>query len=234
MHQNRTTAEVVFEALKHDVISGYFQGGDRLIERDLTARYQVSRTPLRQALQELVRSGLAVAIAYRGVFVREISPSFARDVYELRANLDAMAGFYAAKRASDAELQELRKIADEVSFVSDVEDGPVSDIALIDEILALNAEFHKGIALASGNALLVEKLEELWTSINLMRYRSWRSGERAKNSRDEHLAIMRALEARNAELASNLCKLHALEAWSFVRQFDEQEASNNINPVSKD
>src|SRR5690606_21621463 len=124
-HVNLTTADLVFSWLKRDVLTGHFRPGERLVERDLTERYQVSRTPLREALKALVRSQRAVTVPERGVMVRQVSLAFAREVYELRSGLDSMAAALAAKRATPTEIDRMRPIFHGIDELSE----PVSDEA---------------------------------------------------------------------------------------------------------
>jgi len=215
-HVNRTTADLVFSMLKRDVLTGHFKPGERLVERDLSERYQVSRTPLREALKELVRSQLAVTIPYRGVVVREVSFDFAREVYELRSGLDALAGELAAQRATRAELQRLRELYEDIDELSRPVANGSEQQSRRDRILLLNTEFHRAIAQSARNTLLLAKHDELWASISLVRSAVWRTGARTQSSREEHAAILDALENRDAARARELCAEHAARAWEFV------------------
>jgi DNA-binding GntR family transcriptional regulator len=225
-HLNRTTAGLVFERLKRDVLTGRFKPAERLVERELTERYGVSRTPLREALQELVRSRLAVTVPYRGVFVREVSLDFARDTYEMRSGLDGIAAYHAASRATVGELDELRRIFAKIDELSQpVPDPPLQQIRR-DDIMLLNSEFHRTIAAAAHNGVLLEKHDELWVSVSLVRSNVWRTDVRTQSSREEHAEILAALIERNPVRARDLCERHCARAWSFVEQaFAEAGAS---------
>ncbi|HET8986416.1 MAG TPA: GntR family transcriptional regulator, partial [Trueperaceae bacterium] len=195
----------------------HFRPGERLVERDLTERYEVSRTPLREALKELVRSQLAVTVPYRGVVVRQVSLGFAREVYELRAGLDSMAAALAAARATRTELDRLRGIYDAIDKLSE----PVPDESELqsrrDQIMLLNGEFHRTIAQATHNALILAKHDELWVSISLVRSAVWQTAARTQSSREEHAAILEAIATRSVDTARKLCALHADRAWEYVR-----------------
>jgi len=216
-HVNLTTADLVFSWLKRDVLTGHFRPGERLVERDLTERYQVSRTPLREALKELVRSQLAVTVPYRGVMVRQVSLAFAREVYELRSGLDSMAAALAAKRATPTELDRMRAIFHGIDELSE----PVSDEAeqqdRRDQIMLLNGEFHRSIAQGAHNALMLAKHDELWVNISLVRSAVWQTAARTQSSREEHAEILAAIADRDAETARRLCALHADLAWGYVK-----------------
>jgi len=216
VHLNRTTAGLVFDLLKRDVLTGHYQPAEKLVERDLTERYGVSRTPLREALKELVRSRLAVTVPYRGVFVREVSFEFAREVYEMRAGLDGLAGFHAATRATALELDRLGELYARIDERSEPVDDPSEQQLRRDDILLLNTRFHRAIAETAHNRVLLEKHDELWVSVSLVRSSVWRTDVRTQSSREEHAEILAALTKRDARLARDLCELHADKAWSFV------------------
>lgn len=222
---SRTTAEYVLELLTRDILTGRFKPGEQLVERELTERYGVSRTPLREALRSLVRSQLAVTVPYHGVYVREISFDFAREVYELRVGMDRVAGYHAATRATARQLRELREIYEAINERSQPVEGDLAQQARRDEILLLNNRFHRKITEASHNELLLAKLDELWASINLVRYGSWRTDARTESSKEEHGEILAALVDRQPDRAAALCADHAWLAWLFVSSALENEAS---------
>lgn len=218
VHLNRTTAGLVYDRLKRDVLTGQFRPGERLVERELTERYGVSRTPLREALKELVRSRLAITIPYRGVFVRQVSFEFAREVYEMRAGLDGIAGFHAATRATRAELARLGEVCERIAVLSEPVEEPDEQQERRNEILLLNMQFHRIVAEMAHNGVLLEKHDELWSSVSLVRQSVWRTSARTESSREEHEEILEALSSRDAELARDLCEKHVERAWSFVAE----------------
>lgn len=208
LQQNRTLAEVVFDQLKFEVVTGRLKAGDRLIERDLTERFNVSRTPIRQALKQLVHSGLAVAIPYRGVIVRTLSYDYARDVYDIRLGLEGTAAYLAAERATEDDMRSIKSIWRDI-------DQAVKDGAR-DNVLVLNSQFHSAIARATDNELLVTRVDELWISINLARAAAWKDNSRSGSSNDEHKDILEAVLERNPEQARLAMETHIRASWRLV------------------
>lgn len=216
--QNKTTAEVVFEHLKRDIITGHLEPGQRLVERELTKRYQVSRTPLREALRELVRAGFAINIPYRGVVIQTISFEFARNVYDLRIGIEGLASYLAAERASKDELQTLQDVYRDIKRAAKAGER--------DEVMLLNMKFHELIASATHNTLLMDKVQELWASVNLVRATSWIGNTRTGKSSEEHGLILEALLERNPLAARSATERHILSSWEAVKAaFDTQYAN---------
>lgn len=217
MGQNKTMAEVIFERLKWEIVTGHLKPGERLVERDLTERFHVSRTPMREALKQLVRTQLAVDIPYRGVVVRTLGLEFAHNIYDLRFGTEGLSAYLAAKRGTPEEFRLLQRIFDEIDAAADAGDR--------DRSLVLNAEFHVAIAEATHNPLIVERIEELWTHINVVRGSAWVGNARTDSSRSEHKAIMAAILDGDASAARQAMEDHIASSWKLVEvKLRQQEA----------
>lgn len=211
----RTTAEWVVERLTDDILTGQLAPGSKLVERDLAERYGVSRTPLREALNQLVLHQLATAEAYRGVFVRKVDVPFARDVYEVRSALEGLAGKLAAERATKDEIRRIETHFRNIELLSRLQG---SDQGVRDDIMRNNTRFHRSIAAAAHNALLLGKIEEVWASVSLVRFYVWQSEDRIESSLLEHAEMLDALRRRDAERMQILCAQHAVKAWLHVER----------------
>jgi DNA-binding GntR family transcriptional regulator len=104
------TADQIREA----IVRGRFEPGQRLIERELTELIGVSRTTIREALQQLTSEGLVDISHGKGWFVAFLEPETARDLYSVRARLEGLAGRLFAERASEDERSALRAAYDEI------------------------------------------------------------------------------------------------------------------------
>ncbi|MEA2483401.1 MAG: hypothetical protein QOC55_1348 [Thermoleophilaceae bacterium] len=93
-----TTVDALAEAVRERIMSGELAPGERLIERDLTERYEVGRGTVRAALQRLEHEGLVTVETHRGAFVRQLDKQALRDLFELRTALE----LESAHRALDA------------------------------------------------------------------------------------------------------------------------------------
>ena len=100
-------ADQIADTLEQLVFAGEFQDGDRLDELKLAEQFHVSRTPIREALQVLVTSGMAEQIPRRGVFIRQPGPVELMEMFETMAEIEAVCGRLAATRMSDQDLDAL-------------------------------------------------------------------------------------------------------------------------------
>jgi len=209
--ENETLADRIADRLKRLIVTGEIKPGQKLVEKDIAAAFNVSRTPLREALARLVNDGLAAGIPYRGIFVRQITLRQVQDIYEMRIAIEGLAAMLAAERGDAGHFAALN----ELLIAMDKEQAG-DDSA---ELKLLNERFHRAIAIASGNALLVERLDELWAWVTLSRTTVWSATGRGNTSRDEHHAIFDAIRGRDPVQARALAEEHVRRAWDNVKPF---------------
>ena len=198
----------VYARMRTAIITGHFQPGTRFVERILTARLGVSRTPIREALTRLQHEGLVVCHPHRGWFVR--SPSFeeAEQAYEMRRVAEGAAGAFAAERATERELSALRRLV--------IECRRELDAGNRESILLRNNEFHELQLHAARNVFLEQHLKTLWAYVNVLRSHSWVQSNRAFKTQQEHEAIVEALCDRDVAAARELNEVHVTNAWNVV------------------
>lgn len=216
--ENETLADRIADRLKRSIVTGEIKPGQKLIEKDIAAAFNVSRTPLREALSRLVNDGLAIGIPYRGIFVRQITLRQVQDIYELRIAIEGLAALFAAERAGANDIARLGELL--VAMDKEQADDDSAELKL------LNERFHRSIAVASGNALLVERLDEIWTWVTLSRTTVWSATGRGNTSRDEHHALYEAIRGRAPVQARALAEEHVRRSWDNVKPFvAEHEAA---------
>lgn len=203
--ENLPARELVARKLREAILSGRFQPGQRLLERELVARMGVSRTPIREALRKLEREGLVSTVPYKGPAVSKFTPQAAREVYEVRAALEGRAAALFARRTDPEAIARMR------GHVRDAERALARRQAA--GVLAANNAFHDELAAASGNILLRSLIANLQDRIVLLRVESLSYPGRRSRSIAEHKAIVRMIERGNAEGARRLVEQHVMHAW---------------------
>ena len=101
------------EQLEQAILLGEFSSGSHLDESQLASRFKVSRTPIREALKQLVASGLLEHRPNKGVFVRTPSVQELLEMFEVMAELEALCVKLAARRTRGEDMQTLQKLADD-------------------------------------------------------------------------------------------------------------------------
>ncbi len=203
-----------YEALKTAIMNMNIYAPDaelRLDERDLSQRFGVSRTPLREALAQLESEGLVRIVMRRGIYINRKTKAEVLDMITVWAALESMAARLATQNASNEEIAALRRM-----FVT-FEGGEVQ--AKLDEYSEVNIEFHQAIIRMSRNRVLIDLAENLFTHMRMIRRKTITEMDRADRSISDHMNIIEALEARDTERAEELVRNHALGLAEHVERY---------------
>lgn len=193
-------ANQIANTLEQLIFAGEFQDGDRLDELKLTEQFRVSRTPIREALQVLVASGLAEQRPRRGVFVRQPGPVELMEMFETMAELEAVCGRLAASRMTDEALGRLIEANENCQQAARDQD--------YDRYYAANQEFHQLIYRGSANSFLEKQTLQLQSKLSAYRRTQLRFRGRLDQSMTEHAAILAMLKAGDAEQAAQALRSH--------------------------
>ena len=193
-------ADQIADSLEQLVFKGEYEDGQRLDEIKLAQMFSVSRTPIREALQRLVMSGMAEQVPRRGVFVRQPGPVELLEMFETMAELEAACGRFAAVRMTDEALEQLADANDRCRAAVEREDAP----GYYEE----NAAFHQLIYRGATNAFLQAETMRLQNRLQPYRRVQLRFRGRMSQSLAEHDAIVDALRAGDGELAANTLRSH--------------------------
>lgn len=193
-------ADIIAAELEERIFDGTFADGDRLDEVRLADHFGVSRTPLREAIQRLAKSGLVELIPRRGAFVRQPGPVELIEMFEVMAEFEAVCGRLAAKRISDAALADLRdaNINCEAAVAAQDSDGYYAE----------NERFHQIIYAESGNAFLAKETSNLHRRLKPFRRQQLKLRGRLAQSMAEHKAIVDALEQGQSDTAASALRDH--------------------------
>ncbi|MGY9046081.1 hypothetical protein P775_21625 [Puniceibacterium antarcticum] len=190
----------IADALEELVFTGEFKDGDRLDEITLAARFGVSRTPIREALQRLVVSGLAEQLPRRGVFIRQPGPMDLMEMFETMAEIEAACGRLAALRISDTALGTLEQTNARCQAAVTAGD--------VDGYYRGNQQFHQVIYHETGNSFLEHEALRLNRRLSAFRRVQLRWRGRMAQSMAEHETVVMALRDGNAVLAADTLRSH--------------------------
>ncbi len=183
--------------LRKAIYSGEYKSGDELSLTDVASKLGVSRTPVREAFQELEGEGLITLRMNRGAIVNRIDHKFVRDIFEMRILLESEAAFRAARNGMDTD-QLLERL---LLLRGQAEDYDVS------EYEKLNQEIHQTIWKAAGNHQLTGYLQNLWNGPSVGRGES-AAQHHYRQSTDEHIGILTAIRDRQPEKAREAMARH--------------------------
>lgn len=211
MLANLTKAEAVYRETKWRILTGALPPATAVNQAELAAEFQMSPTPVREALRRLESERLVVFVAHTTVKVSPLDLKELDDLYAIRVSLDSMAGQLAATNRTDADMAKLTDLLD-LASASEPRDR-----------FERNLEFHRAVYRASGNRQLVILLDQLWDRTE--RYRivlvanEMGGGAYYERNRsdDDHSAIAAAVFEGDADRVSTLLRTHVQHSHDLIR-----------------
>ncbi|MFZ0720570.1 MAG: GntR family transcriptional regulator [Xanthobacteraceae bacterium] len=194
-----TTAEAVYQALRHGIVHGDLAPGERLRSDALANELRVSRTPVREALRKLEAEGL-VAHAGSRLVVRAISEEDLTELFYVREALEGMAARLAAENATPGEIAAIRELLEDMEAV--LRRGDVGALR------RLTGEFHQLVCRAAHNNRLLQSLQSLLDHVRGFQTSTLYSKGRPPEALEEHRALLAAIEARDGDGAERLARVH--------------------------
>jgi DNA-binding GntR family transcriptional regulator len=189
--RQRSLSGEVRDEIERMILDGELSSGERLDEATLASRLGVSRGPVREAARSLGQEGLVNAVANKGVYVRELTPEEAFELYDLRA---LIAG-YLCQRVAEAG---------DPAVVADLRErlGAMAEAAQAGDeagYFELNLAFHTFIAEASGASRAANLYTSLGKEVRLMRCRVLSGPDALAISNAEHASIVEAIARGDAD-----------------------------------
>lgn len=192
--------ERVYLHIKDLILEGEFKTGDRLVERELAERLNISRTPIREALFRLESQGFVKTVPRKGVIVADISEKEIIEVFTILSSLEVLAAKLAAQKLDD---DTRNKFMDYIKKVEDcLKDENDSNFS------HLHGELNHLLYSSAKNSKLYEMLSGLSDYIRAFAKTGYKNPGRPKQSMEEHLRIMEAIVNQEVEMAEYLTKIH--------------------------
>lgn len=201
-----STAAIIAEQLRSAIMNGGLPPGTQLTEADLAARFDVSRGPLREAMQRLVQEGLLRSERHRGLFVIELEPEDVRDIYRARLAIEtaALELIFAAPDRRSAVAEDL----------ADIHQGMLAAVLAGDPDAASAADvhFHEVLVGGSGSRRLARMAATLLVETRMCIAAMQRTYRFAQHQAAEHGAIVAAIRDGERALALELIDSHMRDA----------------------
>jgi len=182
----------IYQNIKRDILSGVYQPGEQLSANQLAERYQISATPVREALNALEQEGFVNVIPRIGFFVSHVTVRDIRDMYEYRIILEGASAEMAAHYITEDELDSLARIPS---------DYVMGDNESYLQYLDNNREFHLSVARASHNLFLAKAVAMMLDQTQRLVFMGIGSGQHTDEILQAHPRLVQALRDRDATLA---------------------------------
>jgi DNA-binding GntR family transcriptional regulator len=214
-------SDQVKDHLLEEILAGHYPPGSRIVETRVARELGTSQAPVREALRDLEALGVVEINAFRGARVRHPTKAELLEAYGVRAELESLGARLALPRMSDADLDELQGLLEEMQRAADLGQTHVEAIA--------DVRFHARVIEIAGN----HTLERVWrylepgsrTYITLVV-----PGVNSRQIADLHVPILDALRVRDPELAVAAYRRHFVEAGEMFRGrwIDEPSDSDEV------
>ncbi|WP_274631226.1 GntR family transcriptional regulator [Arvimicrobium flavum] len=213
--------QIAYARLIDEIRRGSLPPGSRLRETELAERFEISRTPIREALRMLEADGLVVHQPRLGAVVRSLDYAEVIELYEMRAVLEGTAARLAARTASDVELADLQALNEEFGQV-------LHDPSQSAEV---NRQFHAALMNAARNRFLSKSVAGLAKTMFILGRSTLMEAERAEVAYAEHAHVLAALAARDGVAAEAAMRAHieaAQRSRLKVLRLQEREAEARL------
>lgn len=197
-----SSSQTTYNKIKGMILSGEARPGRKLVHQDLATYLNVSRTPVREALERLYQEGFVTRLPRRGFYVAEMTHEEARDLYDAREALEIHALRQSMARGPLPKkfLAELAQLMDRYQALLD--DGNLR------ERLMTDAEMHLRLAEQSGNRYLVRLLAQTFERITLKRRIEGYRADRGSKANADHLELLNSLKANDLARAEKSLRAH--------------------------
>lgn len=211
--ENKSLTTVIFEKIRDDILNGKYKKGEKIVEAKLAEEFNVSRTPVREALKQLELDDLVENIPNRGVVVKGISKQDIIDIFTIRLAIEGIAVEWAIERMDHVDLQKIKEIYELMEFYTFKKD--------IEKFAELNTKFHEAIYKATKSRYLENVLKNYQVFMKVVRYQSLEKPGRLEGALMEHKRILEALSSKDVKMA----KLVVLEHVRHSRETAEDYES---------
>jgi DNA-binding GntR family transcriptional regulator len=206
MATNRTRTEMLCQQIADDILNGVFRPGDRLEELSLAKRYELSRTPVREALRHLASSGLVEINPRRGASVSLPDVGTLAELFEVLGELEAACARFASIRMSPAERMHLSAAHKEAHAAAESDD--------VEAYVICNREFHRLIYIGAHNKSLLSAVQSMRERMGPFSRAQFRLPGRLHRSHAEHDQVFTAILDRDPIRAADAMRRHVTDIRS--------------------
>ena len=199
----------IYEIIRNMILRREIEPGEKIIEKELSKKIGVSRTPLREALCRLENEKIVKTIPQRGAFVQKLSKEKIIEVLLIREVLEGLVARQATQNIDKKTLTKLRTGLDRIYNIPD-ENNFLIQYTHADE------EFHSLLLKVCQNSMLESMMQTVNTYLSIIRLRTVVLPGRAKKTVDEHYQILNAIENNDEQAAENFMRQHITSVRNYA------------------
>lgn len=199
-------SEGIANTIRERILKGEYGIGERIKEIQIAQEMKVSRTPIREAFRQLEQEGLMESVPNRGAFVRGFTKQDIRDIYAVRAAVEALAIEWAAGKITEPDIARLEEIFELMEFYTKKRDSR--------KLTELNRNFHQVIYESTGSRFLPQVLNSYQDYVEQTRKVTVYCDKNLDRILQEHQGVLTALKAHDSKKALNCIRTHLQNSQS--------------------
>lgn len=208
IEKNKSMREKVYDTLKKLIIDGVIAPGERIIETDYANKFQISRTPIREAIRMLELEGLVETQSTGGVIVTMITENEISEVYKIRIALEGIILEEVIKKAKKIDIKHIEKVLDSTKKAFENED--------INEVFELFSKFNATLYDISALPKVTSMISNINLYLKRFRKLSIENSERKEDAFEDHVKILEAIKEKNLEEALKINRAHLEKSMNFI------------------
>ena len=198
-------AEEIAQILRSRIINGEEAMGEKLVENKIATELKVSRTPVRDAFQQLSKERLIEYIPNKGCFAKGFGKEDLRDIYAVRNAVEQLAVEWAIRNRTDEDIKILREQLEIMAFYT--------ANGMNEKLLQANEDFNKIIYRMTESRFIVQALKSYQDYIHLARIDILSKKDSLQEIYEEHVSIFKAIEAGDTDTAKKEVSRHLDESY---------------------
>lgn len=193
--------EQFYHSIKKMIFDGTYKPGERIVETKLAKQFNVSKSPVREAIRLLEKEGLVIVDEKSRVLVYEPTIKDVEDIYFCRMALESFAIKLMVKKAEEKEIKEIEQTLKQT-------EKAIQENQEAGSIIELNGQFHRMIVQFTQNSRLQKQVNDLKSLTQFYRILNFQEHNRAETILKEHWEIFKHIEQRNGSAASETMIKH--------------------------
>lgn len=208
IEKNKSMREKVYDTLKQMIIDGVIKPGERIIETEYSNKFQISRTPIREAIRMLELEGLVESQTTGGVIVKTLTREEISEIYKIRIALESLIIEEIIKKINNQDIKKLEKVLKNTKKAFEVKD--------IEKVFSLFTEFNQILY----DIASLPKVTGMINNINLYlkRFRklSIDNPSRKEEAFEDHVQILEAIKNKELSTAISINRMHLEKSTNFI------------------
>ncbi|MBO1514991.1 GntR family transcriptional regulator [Metabacillus bambusae] len=213
--QVKSLRDIVIESLREAIVTGRFQPGEHLKERELSEIMGVSTTPIKEAFRMLGYEGLVVTVPRKGTYVSDLAETSIQEVQMLRAAVEGVCAKLAAMKLTKKNELALKQQIEKMELLLNNNE--------IDQLVEENTKFHRLINEIAGNPMMLQITDNISSFDKAFRKRALKEESELRAGFSEHKEIYEAIVSKDPELSEKVMKQHILRTAQDVLKVSQEK-----------